>query len=92
MLDSNLIDFQLETKQNGSPANGMELKPIRAKALNDYEESSTDPRTEWECPKGNIKIIKEIEIDDFGKICKGSVKSQKDDGSGSVMLRILKGK
>ena len=82
----------LETKQNGSAANGMELKPIRAKPLNDYEESSTDPRTEWECPKGNIKIIKEIETDGFGKICKGSVKSQKDDGSGSVLLRILKDK
>ena len=70
----------------------MEMKPLRAKPLNgNSEESSTDPRTEWECPRGNIKIIKEIEHDHFGKICKGSVKSQKDDDSGSVMLKILKG-
>ena len=86
-----LLTFQIETKQNGNVANGMDLKPIRAKALNENEESSTDPRTEWECPRGNIKIIKEIETDGFGKTCKGSVSSQKDDGSGSVMLRILKG-
>lgn len=70
----------------------MEMKPLRAKPLNgNSEESSTDPRTEWECPRGNIKIIKEIEHNHFGKICKGSVKSQKDDDSGSVMLKILKG-
>ncbi|CAB4041740.1 receptor-type tyrosine- phosphatase S-like, partial [Paramuricea clavata] len=82
----------IETKQNGSAINGMEMKPIRAKPLNGKEESSTDPRTEWACPKDSIKIIKEIEHDGYGKICKGTVSSQKDDNSGSVMLRILKGR
>ena len=63
-----LLTFQIETKQNGSAVNEMELTPIRAKQLNSTnEESSTDPRTEWECPKGNIKIIKTIENDGFGK-------------------------
>lgn len=87
-----LLIFQIETKQNGSAINGMEMKPIRAKPLNGKEESSTDPRTEWACPKDSIKIIKEIEHDGYGKICKGTVSSQKDDNSGSVMLRILKGR
>ena len=52
-----------------------------------------DQYTEWECSRDHINIIKEIEHDHFGKICKGSVRSQKgDNDDGSVMLRILKGK
>lgn len=64
---------------------------MRAKPLSGSEESTTDPRTEWECSKSNIKILNEIEQDCYGKICKGSVRLQKDGDHGSVLLRILKG-
>lgn len=84
--------FQIEAKPNGSAANETELKPTRAKQLNGKDEPPTDGIKEWECERGNVKVLKEIERDGFGKISKGSVTSKKDDEGGSVLLRILKGR
>ena len=57
----------------------------------DNNDSGVFTKLEWECSRDNISVIRVFEYDNFGKLCKGSVKNIQDVQNGAVMMRILKG-